>query len=325
VKTRRRNDLAEGEIDVRDVNSHPTDLPELSWLSEVTESRQPLSELCPIWVRHGTITEGPPIPHPERHPYCEFGILTEGRGISFVEREHAERIPGDVFLAGPGVPHWGRLTQYPARFITIYFLPSILIELGPANDGPRILQRFTSSQSLNDRLVRPHAELRRKLIGLFEAIVLEFENHWFGREVKLRTLLMEQLVELLRWEERLGRRSDDEVLAMDWRPINKALHYLRDHYTEPIYARNVARAAGVSEPRMKELFRHALGMSWVKYLQGYRIHRAAALLGESGSNVTEAAFAAGFESISHFNAIFRTFMGVSPSEYAKQSLIKKRR
>jgi len=305
------------------VKSHSTDLPELSWLSEVTESRQPLSELCPIWVRHGSITSGPPIPHPERHPYCEFGIQLEGRGISFVEREHAERIPGDLFLAGPGVPHWGRLTQYPFRFTTIYFLPSVLIELGPENDGSKILRRFTATQSLTDRLVRPHAQLRRKLTQLFEEIVVEFENHWLGREIKLRTLLMEQLVELLRWEEHMGRKANDEEFAVDWRPVNNTLHYLSEHYTESVYARNVARAAGVSEPRMKALFYHALGMSWVKYLQGYRIHRAAALLGECGSNVTESAFGVGFESISHFNAIFRSFMGVSPSEYAKQSRKKK--
>ena len=80
--------------------------------------------------------------------------------------------------------------------------------------------------------------------------------------------------------------------------------------------RDVARAAGQSESRLKGLFQEALGLSWVKYLQGYRIHRAAALLNESGYNVTEAALAVGFESLSHFNATFRGFMGVSPKHYA---------
>ena len=41
---------------------------ELDWLLDVTESRQPLSESSPIWVRSGTVSEGPPTPHPERHP-----------------------------------------------------------------------------------------------------------------------------------------------------------------------------------------------------------------------------------------------------------------
>jgi len=53
----------------------------------------------------------------------------------------------------------------------------------------------------------------------------------------------------------------------------------------------------------------------VRYLQGYRIHRAAALLNEGGYDVTEAALTVGFDSLSHFNVTFRSFMGVSPKEW----------
>src|SRR5438105_2767150 len=102
------------------VKSVSTKLPELSWLSEVAESRQPLSESCPIWVRHGTISSGPTIPHPERHPYCEFGIGLTGEGIAFVEREKSARLPGDLFLAGPGVPHWAKVVSYPVKFVVVY-------------------------------------------------------------------------------------------------------------------------------------------------------------------------------------------------------------
>jgi AraC-like DNA-binding protein len=60
-----------------------------------------------------------------------------------------------------------------------------------------------------------------------------------------------------------------------------------------------------------------------KYLQGYRIHRAAALLGGSDCNVTETALAVGFESLSHFDATFQAFMGVSPRVYARHGSWKK--
>ena len=51
------------------------------------------------------------------------------------------------------------------------------------------------------------------------------------------------------------------------------------------------------------------------YLQGYRIHRAAALLSEGRLNVTEAALEVGFDSLSHFNETFHSFMGVSPKSF----------
>jgi len=291
---------------------------ELAWLLDVTESRQPLSETSPIWVRHGTIEEGPPTPHPERHPYCEISMTSEGKGLSFVEGEAIVQKPGELKLLGPGLPHWGSIQEYPLRFVTVYFLPSILVEMGPQSDGVRILRRFTARQPLADRMVRPSPNLLGKVKALFGEMIEEFESDRFGREVRLRTLLLELLVSLLRWEQSQGRDIGGEELEVDWRAIMKTLQYIREHYSEAIYARDVTRAAGVSESRLKVLFQKALGLSWVKYLQGYRIHRAAALLHGASHNVTEAALEVGFDSFAHFNKTFRAFMGVSPKQYKQQ-------
>ena len=299
--------------------ARPTRTPDLAWLLDVTESRQPLSEHSPIWVRHGAVHAGPPTPHPERHPYCEFGIVLEGKGTSLVEREEVWRLPGDLLLLGPGIPHWGRIKTFPLRYITVFFLPAVVIEMDPAKDGLRLLRRFTAKQSLATWLLRPSRQILTRLVPMFQELAMEFDQQRFGREIRLRTLLMEMIVLLLRWEESKGLTIGSDRTDVDWRPVQKTLTYLRDHYTEPVYARDVARAAGISESRLKTLFQDALGLSWVKYLQGYRIHRAAALLSESTHNVTEAALAVGFESLSHFNATFRSFMGTSPKHYARRS------
>ncbi len=292
---------------------------ELSRLVEVSETCHPLEERHPVWVRHDVVSVGPSIPHAERHPYCEVGLTCQGEGSFFVESEEARFRADDILLIGTGVPHWGTITRYPYSFITVYFLPSVLIELGPESDGPQVLRRFTAKQSLNERLVRPPAQLRRRLVPLFEDIVVEFDRKEFGREIRLRNLLTELLVALLRWEYQQGRASPSTEMGVDWGLVVRMLGYLRDHHAEPVYARKLAQAAGLSESRLKSLFHDALGMSWVSYLQGYRIHRAAALLNQPGSNVTEAAFTVGFESLSHFNAVFRAFMGMAPKQYAQNA------
>lgn len=289
---------------------------DLGWLLDVTESRQPLSEGSPIWVRNATITEGPPTPHPERHPYCEISIVTSGAaGYSMIENEKINRGVGDPLLLGPGLPHWGIIQKYPMSYITVYFLPSVLIESGPESDGVRILRRFTAQQPAAQRVAKLPPKLRADIRIRFDEIYNEFSQQGFGREIRLRTLLMEMLVKLVRWEQSLGRNIGGEDLEIDWNPILKALKYLRENYTEPIYAEKMARAVGVGESRLKYLFNKALGVTWVKYLQGYRIHRAAALLNDGGHNVTEAAMAVGFDSLSHFNVTFRSFMGASPKHY----------
>ncbi len=303
---------------MKTMQTQRTKLADLSWLTEVKESVQPLSDKYPIWVRHGIVYSGPTIPHPERHPYCEFSTILEGAAIAFVGRENVERPAGDYFLAGPGVAHWYKGTRYPVRFAAIYFLPSVLIEMGPASDGMRILQRFTARQSLARRVVRPSPSLAPVLRACFEEMIHEFDHKSFGHEVRLRTLLLEMLVQVLRWEHELGCELKTTASTLGWKHVEKALNFLREHFDEDVYARDLAAAAAVSESRLKVLFHEVLGMPWTHYLRGYRIHRAAAILGDPGHTILETSLAVGFQSLSHFNATFRSIMGVSPSVYGKR-------
>ena len=304
------------------MQTRQTRLADLSWLTEVKESVQPLSEQFPIWVRHGIIYSGPTIPHPERHPYCEFSTILEGAAIAFVGRENVERPAGDYFLAGPGVAHWYEGRRYPVRFAAIYFLPSVLIEMGPASDGMKILLRFTTRQSLARHVFRPPPSLAPGLRAGFEAMIHEFEHKAFGHEVRLRTLLLEMLVQMLRWEKQQGRELKTGPASGGWGHVERALNFLREHFAEEVYARDLAMAAGVSESRLKALFHEVLGMPWTHYLRGYRIHRAAAILGEPGRSILETSLAVGFQSLSHFNASFRSIIGVSPRVYTKRSAPK---
>ncbi|MBI4474445.1 MAG: AraC family transcriptional regulator [Acidobacteria bacterium] len=276
-------------------------------------------------MRHGVIRTGPPppqptIPHPERHPYCEFNLLVEGRILQLIEREQLERRPGDLLLMGPGVPHYAMVLRYPHQFATVYFLPGLLFEMGPERDGSRTLRRFTVRQSIRQRVVRPPAALRCRIEGGFGEMINEFDNPRLGSEMRLRATLIETLTDLLRWEERTGREIGGSGEAIHWEPVERALRFLQQHHAETIYARQVAAAAGVSESRLHILFREALGLSWVEFLRGYRIHRAAALLLEPGHNVTETALDVGFENLGHFITSFSDFMGVTPVEYKKRTL-----
>ncbi len=313
----------------------------LSYLTQVCEARPPLSERSPIWIRHGSVREGLASPTPERHPCCEFGIQLTGRGIELVGPEKAPRGRGSIFLAGPGLPHWIEITEYPVDFITVFFLPSLLIDFGPENDGLMILRRFTTAHSIDRRVLHPPPAVAARLEGGFRQMVEEWAHSRFGRELRLRVLLLDMLVTLMRWEEqsatspkgkaRAGRASHgkaiapsagadgDATSAQTWRQVHRALEHLRDHHADPVYADDVAAAAGVSRTRLQAIFRATLGVSWGEYLRGYRIHQAAALLSSADCGVLDAAIAVGFETPSHFNATFRALMGVSPREYRRRS------
>jgi AraC-like DNA-binding protein len=300
------------------VRTRLSNVAELSWLSQVSLIGPHLTPQSPIAVRRFTIRSGPALAHPECHAYCELGLHTSGSGVEFIEREQGLRQAGDLLIAGPGVPHWFTISQYPLVGTAIYFLPSVLCEMGPISDGLQILRRFTAKQTMAERLVRPPAALRKRLRASFDAIHQEFEAKALGHEMRLRSLLMEMLVDVVRWESREGSVQLDASASRKWEQVNQTLRYLRDHFAEPIYARDIARAIGVSETRLKELFRETLGVRWSHYVRGYRIQQAVALLNSSDYNVTQVAMAVGFESLSHFDNTFREFMGMTPRAYLKQ-------
>ena len=73
---------------------------------------------------------------------------------------------------------------------------------------------------------------------------------------------------------------------------------------------------GLSEPYFSRFFRKISGMTFSKYLNTVRLEHAIRMLQEHPRrlSVTEIASRCGFETIRHFNRVFRDITGMSPRE-----------
>ena len=290
-------------------------MPPGSYLANVCEQDFHLDETTPIFVEHGIFKKDDAIA-PRCHPSLEFGIRFKGVGSFFIEGEAMMRRPYDVYLGAMNQPHWGTIRQYPVEFVSVHFLPSILSEWGTEDEGISILDRFVAEQPLSKQLVRPPPFLRKRLALGFHQMLAEFHGRDFWRMLKLQALLAGLLVDLLRWERRSGSWLEgSKATSGDWKHVMQAMRYIRQHYSKVIYGHDVVGASGLSKARLCVAFRQTLKIPWVRYLQLYRVHRAAMLLRTGRHNVTEAAMACGFESLSHFIRTFRSHMGASPRSY----------
>lgn len=289
-------------------------------LSQASKQDVHLDDEHPIFVKHGQLTKSDDEVPPEYHPYLEFAIRLSGQGQWFADNETVERRPYDIFLGSINQPHWGSISSYPVKFITVYFLPNILSQQVGFADAMTILDRFLAPQPLSQRLIRPPVGLRAKVVKNFQEMAREFDQHHFGCSLRLQSLLIITLIDILRWERKSGHVIETAKSIMPfWRPVTAAMAYIRQHFDQPIYAKEVAAAAGLSESRLRLAFRETLKMPWIRYLESYRVHRACLILKMPGSNVTETALAVGFESLSHFNRSFKTFIGCSPRAYVKKN------
>jgi AraC-like DNA-binding protein len=66
------------------------------------------------------------------------------------------------------------------------------------------------------------------------------------------------------------------------------------------------------------MFKKATGLNFTEYLSRIRIERAKNLLLNPNLRVSEIAFEVGFQSLTHFNRVFKNTVGQSPTRYREQ-------
>ena len=84
---------------------------------------------------------------------------------------------------------------------------------------------------------------------------------------------------------------------------------------EPLSLTQVARAVNMSSFYFCKVFRAGTGVRFTDYLARARVERTKQLLLKPHVRVSEAAFEAGFQSLSQFNRVFRRVAGESPSTH----------
>lgn len=95
----------------------------------------------------------------------------------------------------------------------------------------------------------------------------------------------------------------------------RVLAHLKEHYADPDYSlASLAKGSGLSERAASEALKNATGTHFKGALNELRLTEAARLLDKS-RNVSEVAFAVGFNNHSHFTRAFKARYGVSPSEW----------
>jgi len=97
--------------------------------------------------------------------------------------------------------------------------------------------------------------------------------------------------------------------------IARAKEYIREHYQEELSLGRVAKAVHASSFYFCKMFKKATGLNFTEYVSRIRIEKAKNLLLNPNLRVSEIAFEVGFQSLTHFNRVFKKVLGLSPTEY----------
>jgi AraC-like DNA-binding protein len=113
----------------------------------------------------------------------------------------------------------------------------------------------------------------------------------------------------------LSNQLSTQAEAAEPQAIMRAREFIAKNQDRAVSLAEVAQAVNTSTFYFCKLFKKATGLTFTDYLSRVRIEKAKNLLLNPNVRVSEVAYEVGFQSLTHFNRMFRKLTGESPSAY----------
>ena len=246
------------------------------------------------------------------HPEYEIVYITGANGTRHVG-DHISRYEGsDLVFIGPNIPHlnfdYGVKTDH--QKVVVQLKESFLgDQFWQAPEFSAIARLFEMARTG----ISFHGETKRNVGERLEA---------------LSTLPpFERIMSLLTIFQQLATSTD--VTLLHGKPVTNAYNlkeqqrlkrtyqFIEDNYQRKLDIAEVAALTNLTTAAFCRYFKRMTSLTFTQFLNQYRISQAQKLL-ILDSNVTEACFASGFESLSYFNKIFRRVTGENPLQFKKR-------
>jgi AraC-like DNA-binding protein/ligand-binding sensor protein len=195
----------------------------------------------------------------------------------------------------------------------------------PVRLGDRLIGFLQTGQVFRKPPTRLQFERTRLLVAEWgvEVEPAKLEQAYFNTRV-VPSKQHEAVIRLLSvFAQHLSMLSNQVVLQQDNAEppvIARAKEYIQEHQTENLRLGHVAKAVNTSTFYFCKMFKKVTGINFTDYLSRVRIEKSKNLLLNPNLRVSEIAFEVGFQSLTHFNRVFKKILGQSPTQYREQLL-----
>ena len=230
-----------------------------------------------------------------RHGRLDYFLIYMISGMLRVKTEHGVKDikENSLVIIPPKTPYCIETLETPFCYLCVHFTGSLALAK-PQEYGLELFPQVNRLSANN------HMQLRFKT--LFEAIAKNDE--WRDRELGL--LLERLFVEACR-----GIRQ----AVTDHIPLSKSVRYVNELYTTEIKITDLARLEGMCMTSYNLAFKKQMGMPPSKYIIQLRMTYAMELLSTSDIAVGQISSACGYNDINFFSRAFKSFTGMSPTQY----------
>ena len=300
-------------------------------MSSIEKSKQMLRRVAQLHtLKWSDLPEGhgPPLAvvrateHPEypehHHEFWEIVLVTRGTGLRVFGSKALPIKVGDVFVISRDQEHAYRET-HSLDIVNIAFDPEFIASLHPVLEGWMsrdalfaVGPRWRSGETPGECLHLGSSEFARAL-----DLVQRLEGELGSACAEARVASFAYFLLLVTQLRRHCLPWEPAGEAAPGTRIGRAVEFVETHFAEPITIDDIAASSHVSRRHFFRLFEQAVGMGPKEYLKKVRLRKAAEMLLTTKANVTEVAYACGFNDSNYFSTLYHKEFGVSPSRFKR--------
>ncbi|MDR3596970.1 AraC family transcriptional regulator [Clostridium sp.] len=190
-----------------------------------------------------------------------------------------------------------------------------ILEIVIKKHSEEISEEISIEDKRNDLIIW-NAMYTREIVanGILTRYLHPIYNKFYTLIPALNTLRELQELEIKMIDTYINLLIND-VEVKDNFVINRILKHLHLNIESQISLKKLATDLNLSEGYISDCFKKHMGITIMKYAKKIRIDRAKVLLVTTTSSILEISLILGFHDQSHFHKVFKSFTGVSPSEY----------
>ena len=262
-----------------------------------------------------------------RHRVMQINYISRGKLIHQVNNARYELVRGDIFVIPPFVPH--QMISIPGveyEYTELEFLPEYVlgssIENFPSEGDDRSIFDFSYIEPflVTECNVRPRMNLSGTTQLRVEELLDEIYEEFHTREDSWLLAMKADLLKLLvivgrAFHAEIKDSPEMQLFNRHCDAITHAIRYIDENFDRPITLEEVSRYALLSQSYFSYMFKTLTGKTYLEYVHELRIKKAMDLLAHSQNKIADICFLSGFNSINHFDRIFKSMVGLSPSQY----------
>lgn len=255
------------------------------------------------------------------HDEIEIIYMIEGGVKVGVNNKTYNLKEGDILLISSGDIHYFLPEYNHSNRVVIQFNLSIFDNFfSVINERKEIRPLFDRSKRLSsDWHIIVKEEMEKQINGIID----EYNCKRPGYKLALKARLYDLIVLLIRKVPIENITSEEENKHREvLNRLENVFQYVENNYSLEISLTDAAKQAGFSVYHFTRFFKQNTGITFIRYLNTFRITKAEWLLLNNDLSITEIAYKCGFNSVKTFNRVFKELKSFSPTEYIKKQKMR---